>query len=356
MMANSLELGCDCKGAISYIDAELPTHSGEAMNIKNAICIHEEDAGLSWKHTDYRTQKAHAVRGRKLVVSFVCTLANYEYGFYFNFYQDGNVELEVKLTGILNLYHLAEGEKPDPHGVQVAPRINAHYHQHIFSLRVDAMIDGLNNSLVQSDWALLDEPSGSAGNYYGNACVVKKTTFKKAGFADYDNSTGRGWTITNSDRKHYSSGHDSGYKIMCSNYGPLLAKPDSVVALRAPFATHSMWVVPFADDKVYPAGQHVPQTHKAPEDSLVGWVVKGGNVENTDIVTYVTITVNHNPRPEDFPVMPVETAKVMFKPVSFFKQNPALDVPAEKDKKSVMAKTNGVNGSSNGNGASACCS
>lgn len=46
--------------------------------IKNVVCIHEEDAGLLWKHTDFRVGgRAHAVRSRRLVVSMICTLANY---------------------------------------------------------------------------------------------------------------------------------------------------------------------------------------------------------------------------------------------------------------------------------------
>lgn len=48
------------------------------MVIDNAICIHEEDAGVLWKHTDYRTGgRSHTVRSRKLVINMICTLANY---------------------------------------------------------------------------------------------------------------------------------------------------------------------------------------------------------------------------------------------------------------------------------------
>jgi primary-amine oxidase len=51
--------------------------------IKNAICIHEEDAGTLWKHTDFRPGgRAKTVRSRRLVVSMVCTVANY--GMYFS--------------------------------------------------------------------------------------------------------------------------------------------------------------------------------------------------------------------------------------------------------------------------------
>ena len=46
--------------------------------VKNVICIHEEDAGLLWKHTDFRVGgRAQAVRSRRLIVQQICTLANY---------------------------------------------------------------------------------------------------------------------------------------------------------------------------------------------------------------------------------------------------------------------------------------
>lgn len=49
-MTNSLSLGCDCKGAIHYLDADFVTRSGKPTTIKNAICIHEEDSGILFKH------------------------------------------------------------------------------------------------------------------------------------------------------------------------------------------------------------------------------------------------------------------------------------------------------------------
>ena len=84
MLANSLALGCDCLGEIAYLDFVGSSHSGAPMVIKNAICIHEEDVGILWKHTDFRTGgKAHAVRSRVLIVSMICTVANYEYAIYY---------------------------------------------------------------------------------------------------------------------------------------------------------------------------------------------------------------------------------------------------------------------------------
>ena len=73
-LSNSLSLGCDCLGSIEYMDGIVARHDGTAEVIPNAICLHEEDAGLLWKHTDYRVGgRAHNVRGRKFVISMVCT-------------------------------------------------------------------------------------------------------------------------------------------------------------------------------------------------------------------------------------------------------------------------------------------
>ena len=104
MCANSLELGCDCLGLIRYFDAHLCDSRGEPLSIKNAICMHEEDYGILWKHTDRRLPESPQVRrSRRLVVSSISTVENYEYGFFWYLYQDGTIQFEVKLTGILSL-------------------------------------------------------------------------------------------------------------------------------------------------------------------------------------------------------------------------------------------------------------
>ena len=102
VLANSLTLGCDCLGAIHYFDAVVNRIDGTAQVIPNAICLHEEDAGMLWKHTDFRTEETDIRRARRLVISFIATVGNYEYGFYWHLYLDGTIELVVKLTGIIN--------------------------------------------------------------------------------------------------------------------------------------------------------------------------------------------------------------------------------------------------------------
>ncbi|RVX04331.1 Copper methylamine oxidase [Vitis vinifera] len=134
--AHSLKKGCDCLGYIKYFDAHFTNFTGGIETIENCVCLHEEDHGMLWKHQDWRTGLAEVRRSRRLTVSFVCTVANYEYGFFWHFYQ----ATEVKLTGILSLGALQPGEIRK-YGTTIAPGLYAPVHQHFFVARMDMAVD-----------------------------------------------------------------------------------------------------------------------------------------------------------------------------------------------------------------------
>ncbi|KFY17244.1 hypothetical protein V492_00805 [Pseudogymnoascus sp. VKM F-4246] len=332
-MSNSLKLGCDCKGAIHYLDGVMAISTGEAAVVKNAICIHEEDNGLLYKHTDFRDGRVISARDRKLVISQIITAANYEYGFYHIFHLDGTYQLEVKLTGMLNTYPLHPSEEAAPYGTEVAKRVTAHNHQHIFSLRIDSEIDGPNNTVVQCDAVAADDAVGSSGNYYGNAFYSKKTPLKtsKEGAAQYCHETSRTWDIVNPNILHPVAKKPVSYKIVSRESAPLLAKPGSVVWKRAGFARKTLWVTPYKDYELFPAGDYVPQsqgiTGHPQNGSIVDWAERDEPIENTDIVCYLQFGLTHFPRTEDFPIMPAEPVSIMIRASNFFLKNPALWVP-----------------------------
>ncbi|WRT64903.1 uncharacterized protein IL334_001842 [Kwoniella shivajii] len=333
-LANSLALGCDCLGSISYLDADFVTRSGGVQTIKSAICIHEEDAGILHKHTDFRDNRAHVARNRKLVISSICTVANYEYGFYFNFSLDGSVELEVKATGIVNAYPLAPGELRDSsHEVEVAPRIAAQHHQH--------------NQVVQVDSVPDDEDVGSDSNFYGNGFKTVKTLFNtsKESVSNYDAAKARSWAIENPNKQHYASGGNVGYKIVSKDMPPLMGKPGSLVWNRAPFARQNMFVTAYSDDEKFPSEVHINQNPGGKDFGSQQWINRDDDIVNKDIVCWPCFGVTHISRPEDWPIMPVEILRVHLKPSGFFDRNPGLDVPSTADVKSRLANEAFTNGS-----------
>lgn len=219
----------------------------------------------------------------------------------------GSVSFSVRLTGMLNVYALAPGESSTPFGSTVAPQINAHYHQHVFSFRIDPCIDGLKNTVIESDIVPLSAPTGSANNWAGNGFVVEERAITTAeeGGRSYDFVKDRRWTIVNRAKKHYASGKPVGYGLMvrgaCTE---LLAKGDSWITRRAHFGTKSLWVVRDDENKprMWPAGKYVTQTRSNPDDSVATWCAGDESLEDQDLVLFLTMGINHIPHAEQWPV------------------------------------------------------
>ena len=191
----SLALGCDCLGAIHYFDAVLNDRKGIPVELKKAICMHEEDVGLLWKHVDYRTGHSESRRSRRLVVSFLTTVVYVLVCVYglgcvvllthgllsFPSSYTHTQQLRIppllvflsrrtcrvrnqgafssshhlpsplhaptyppthkQLTGQLSTNALSPGETKPEYGVLVDPLVNAQHHQHMFCARLDMAVD-----------------------------------------------------------------------------------------------------------------------------------------------------------------------------------------------------------------------
>ncbi|MGD1895698.1 MAG: primary-amine oxidase [Phormidesmis sp.] len=320
-LANSLTLGCDCLGEIYYFDGFITNSRGDVAKIENAICLHEEDFGILWKHMDWRTEQTEVRRSRRLVISFIATVGNYEYGFYWYFYQDGTIQYEVKLTGVVSTAALMPGEVPK-YGTLVAPQLNAPIHQHIFNVRMDMHVDGAQNSVYEVNI----EQEEDSQNPYGNAFYAQSTLLptEQAAQRLIDPMKGRYWKIVNPNKQN-AMGYPTAYKLMPGENTLPMARPDASVTKRATYMTQHLWVTPYNEDENFPAGDYPNQNPGGA--GLPHWTASDRSVENTDIVVWYTFAHSHSPRAEDWPVMPVATIGFMLKPLNFFDENPANDVP-----------------------------
>jgi primary-amine oxidase len=327
MCANSLELGCDCLGLIKYFDGHLCTSRGEPLTIKNAVCMHEEDYGILWKHTDRRLNVPEVRRSRRLVVSSIATVENYEYGFFWYLYQDGTIQFEVKLTGVLSLGALPPGQT-SPYGSLVAPQVYAPNHQHFFNVRLDLDIDGTANSVYRTD-VLPDEPGPA--NPFGNAFSARATLLQteKQARAHLDLATARTWKIVNPAVRN-ALGEPVGYRFLPGDNCLPFAARDAWWRKRAGFVNHHVWVTPYRAEERHAAGNYPNQSQGG--DGLPRWTEQDRPIVDTDVVLWYTFGHTHLPRPEDYPVMPTTYIGFLLKPNGFFSENPANDVPPSPKK------------------------
>lgn len=320
-LLNSLELGCDCLGEIRYLDSLAVDQEGQPYVKPNTVCIHEEDYGMLWKHWDLNTDTAEVRRSRRLVVSSIATVGNYEYAFYWHFYLDGTIEFMMKMTGIVQTQALAPGEVPT-NATRITPELAAPHHQHLFCFRLDFDLDGGPNTVSEVD-VVATEPGPD--NPYHNAFDTVVTTFATESEAQrtIDPAASRTWLVENR-LKTNAAGTPVGFKLMPGATPTMLAARAAAVRHRATFATKNLWVTPYAPDERHPAGDF-PALHPG-GDGLPAWTAADRPILDTDVVVWHTFGATHVCRPEDWPVMPVETLGFMLKPFGFFDRNPALDI------------------------------
>ncbi|GKZ37322.1 hypothetical protein AbraIFM66950_008809 [Aspergillus brasiliensis] len=347
LVANNLSLGCDCLGSITYHDGLISDPSGEPLVKKNAICIHEQDNGIGWKHSNYRTERACVVRNRELVIQQISTVSNYE--------SVRPHAIRVALNQATNqsfadTYLPSSSTNPEkcimrsgqpvycplPPLTPVFPFPGAPLFMTVFSLsiistyflsRIDPAIGSYEtgNQLAFSECYPMARDDF---NPHGNGYVSKTTAVDKPGGLDLGASKSRVYMIQNDQIRNSVNQLPISYKIQVPPMQRILAHPDIYHFKRAEFGDHSIYLTRYQHDEFFSGSKYTDQSRGG--DGLKRWAARADNVVDDDIVVGVQFGMNHVPRIEDFPVVPVEILKVALKPVNFFTQNPSMDVPPSR--------------------------
>lgn len=324
-LANSLELGCDCVGEIAYFDVTIPAADGTPRNLPNAVCMHEEDAGILWKHFEESNGTSETRRQRRLVISFFVTVGNYDYGFYWYLYLDGTIELEAKATGIV--FTSAYDARSAAYASELAPGLAAPYHQHLFNVRLDMTVDGTRNAVDEIDVAPVEtSPDNPWGNAIGRS--VRRLATESEGARVANNNVDRVWRVSNPDVTN-RLGQPVAYVLIPEGKQLLAAQEGSVIAERAAFATRHLWVTRYEPSERFPSGDIVNQG--ALGQGLPKYAAQNRAIDGEDIVLWHTFGLTHFPRTEDWPIMPVDSCRFVMKPLNFFDRNPTLDVPRPRE-------------------------
>jgi primary-amine oxidase len=312
-------------------DATLASERGDWFRIPRALALYERDGGLLWKHDDRGRNRNESRRARELVLSWIATVGNYDYGFNWVFHQDGTLEMEVLLSGFMETKAVNLKTVADPHdhsgdlkyGHLVAENVLAVHHQHFFNFRLDLDVDGSKNSVAEMNTRAL--PPGDS-NPYRNAFTMDETVFHNEQEAERQMSMAesRRWTIFNPEVKN-SLGYPSGYTLLPGENSVPYADPESWVRKRASFVNAQFWTTPLDENQMYAAGFYVNQSKG--DDGLQHWVEAKRPIENRDLVVWYTMGITHIPRPEEYPVMAVHKAGFKLVPNGFFTKNPAIDLP-----------------------------
>jgi primary-amine oxidase len=327
-LASSIEPRTDAPENATLIDAMFAGDDGVPYTLPRAVGIYERDGGILWKHYEGYSEHNESRRARQLVIFFIATIGNYDYAINWIFNQDGVLELDAALTGIMLPKGVSEAKlhehgEPYRSGHLVSANIVAPHHQHFFSFRLDFDVDGQNNSVMEMNTRGM--PAGS-GNPALNGMIMEETPLKTEREAQrqINMQSARAWVVLNPSVKNQLGRSTSYILVPGANSLPYVA-PQSSVRQRAGFINHHFWVTHFNPAEMNAAGAYPNQSRAG--QGLPRWVANNESLVNQDVVVWYTLGVTHIPRPEEWPVMPVTHVGFKMIPGGFFARNPALDVP-----------------------------
>lgn len=313
----SLNAGVDCPHDAALLDATIADRNGTPHHVARAIAAYERDGGLAWKHGQ------RGRRARELVVLSISRLGNYDYGFEWVFHEDGRLSHHVLLTGVMAPKAIVAGHTDSTSRV-VATGVAAVQHQHFFNYRLDLDVDGAAPNQVE-EVATSALPVG-AGNPHGGgfATSARVLASEDSGRRHLDFHSGRRWRVVNPAARG-ATGAATGYELVPGVNADAFLAESSTVRQRAGFVGAQLWVTAYSDSERYAAGNYPNQSPGG--DGLVRWVAANRPLTGGDVVLWYTVGVTHLPRPEDWPVMPVQEAGFDLVPVGFFDRNPVLARP-----------------------------
>lgn len=319
-LASPIERNVDAPENAVYLSFPVATDAGEVQTLRDSVAIFERDGGMLWKHYDIDRDYNESRRARQLVVMFIATVGNYDYALNWIFHQDGTLEFRADLTGIM----LTKGvtETHDDHSAHVvAPNLVAPHHQHFFNFRLDFDVDGVANSIFESNSRAVE-----TNNPLGNAFVMESTKLasEKAAQRDLSLATQRKWKVVNPTAKNSLGGNTSYLLIPGDNSLPFVTA-NAPVRKRAAFLDHHFWATRFRDPEMHASGYYPNQSTGG--DGLEKWTADDEALDKQDVVVWYTTGVTHIPRAEEWPIMNVHQTGFKLVPAGFFARNPAVNLP-----------------------------
>ena len=326
-IARSMSPGADAPENAEYRPAIFHRENGKPFQMDRAVAIYEEYGGTLWRHN------VVSRRATNLVLKYYTMIENYDYGFIWRFREDGTIEVEVELTGIVEVkgvHRVNEMDKADkndlsyngtPYGTLVRPHVEAINHQHFFVFRMDMDIDGPDNNSVM-EMNSKPVPPGPQ-NPYGNAFIVEHKMFmtEKEAQRSVNYETARNWHVVNNTR-HNETGQHAGYMLMPGTQAKTFLPANALLRKKASFLNHQLWVTKYQDGQEYPAGRY-PASNKV-YDGLAEWTAGNRMIANNDVVLWYVAGITHVVRPEEWPVMSVHKMGFSLMPFGFFSGNPTL--------------------------------
>ncbi|MEI6791311.1 MAG: hypothetical protein WCK42_09035, partial [Myxococcaceae bacterium] len=329
---NSLMRGVHFPVSGLSFPANFASETGELNSLEDVVAIYEKEGGVLWSHYDWDSNTQAARSGKELVILSFFTIGNYDYGQQWTFREDGSIDMQVLLSGVLltkgsstrrcgRCENLSLFSAVDQFGTVVDQNLIAIAHQHHFNFRLDFAVGGGHNSIAEISLKHVNEDE----NPFGNAFLIKEHLLRteKEAVGNVDHQVAKHWWIFNKSKKN-ALNHYAGYLLEPGKTSAFYGDRNSSVFKRAPFLGNNFYVTQFHPREMHAAGDYPSQSEG---DGIPVWIdSRDDAIVQKDLVVWLTPVATHLPCAEEWPIMPLHRAGFSMRPMGIYLKTPLKEM------------------------------
>uniref|UniRef100_UPI0037E916B4 primary amine oxidase, liver isozyme-like n=1 Tax=Semicossyphus pulcher TaxID=241346 RepID=UPI0037E916B4 len=324
--AHELSRGVDCPYNATYVDTYRYIDVPGPVRFRNSICVFEHNLGqpLRRHYAEYLHNSYGGMANSALVMRTITAIENYDYMWDFIFYQSGSVEAKVHATGYIATSYLVDGSLK--HGHQVAENVLGNIHTHFMNFKVDLDVLGQKNFFQTKDMKFVNTPLPWMPDRYVMVPQLVENQLKteKEATLRYGTKTPRYLHITSNQTNRW--GHQRSYRLQVfSSTGDHL--PESQAEERSmSWARYKVAITKHKDLEQTSSSLYSLNNMWTPAVDFSKYIEDDENIENEDLVAWVTTGFLHIPHSEDIPntVTVGNGGGVILRPHNYFDEDPSI--------------------------------
>ncbi|KAM9345895.1 retina-specific copper amine oxidase [Symphorus nematophorus] len=324
--AHELVRGVDCPYDATYVETYRYIDVPAPARFRNSICVFEHNMGqpLRRHFADFFHNSYGGMVNSALVFRTITAIGNYDYMWDFIFYQSGSVEAKVHATGYISSSYLMDGSLR--YGHQVAKNVLGNLHTHFINFKVDLDVLGVKNNFHTKDMEYVNVSLPWMPDHYAMVpqLVEKQLKTEQDAALRYGTKTPRYLHIAS--RKKNRWGHERSYRLQVFSFtGDHL--PESEPEERAmSWARYKVAITKHKDLEQTSSSLYSQNNIWTPAVDFSKYLADNENIEDEDLVAWVTTGFLHIPHAEDIPntVTVGNGGGVLLRPHNYFDEDPSI--------------------------------
>ncbi|XP_045420980.1 amiloride-sensitive amine oxidase [copper-containing] [Lemur catta] len=344
-VTHELAPGIDCPETATFVDALHYYDTDNPVHYPRALCLFEMPTGVPLRrHFDSNFSGGFnfyaGLKGQVLVLRTTSTVYNYDYIWDFIFYPNGVMEAKMHATGYVHAtFYTPEGLR---YGTRLHTHLIGNMHTHLVHYRVDLDVAGTKNSFQTLQMKLENVTNPWSPRHHLVQPTLQQTRYPRERQAAFRFGRPLPRYLLFSSPEHNPWGHQRSYRLQIHSMADQVLPPGWKEEQAVTWARYPLAVTRYRESELCSSSIYNQNDPWAPPVVFEEFLHNNENIENEDLVAWVTVGFLHIPHSEDVPntATPGNSVGFLLRPFNFFPEDPSL---ASRDNVIVWPRDNGSN-------------